>query len=240
MCKKSHTSGTCRTLRRPGSTASFPGWQRCSGRISGRGAGGKRKDFQELELANNLAGTALPLVSTECGPLTWRVVGRTRQGLKSSRHGRQSKRDSSAYIPQCYLSGRRRGRRIQEKGSEWKKDSLASCPSLQPALLSSHTFTAFARSLTSENLFSKQGTDLHLRRLRRPSIPSSSRTIQLRLTSLVWILIGCQILQLNFTSTRNFQPLPMPPPRPAVDEAANLPKQTERFGSRLYPPVSVH
>lgn len=45
----------------------------------------------------------------------------------------------------------------------------------------------------------------------------------------MWILIGCQILQLNFTSTSNFQPLPMPPPRPAVDEAANLPKQTERF-----------
>jgi hypothetical protein len=26
---------------------------------------GKKKDFQELELANNLAGTVLPLVSTE-------------------------------------------------------------------------------------------------------------------------------------------------------------------------------
>ena len=44
---------------------------------------GEKKDFQELELANNLAGTALPLVRTECRPLTWRVVGRTRPGLKS-------------------------------------------------------------------------------------------------------------------------------------------------------------
>jgi hypothetical protein len=48
LCKKCHTSGTCRTLMHPGSTASFPDWQRCSGRISGR----EKKDSQELELAN--------------------------------------------------------------------------------------------------------------------------------------------------------------------------------------------
>lgn len=104
---------------------------------------------------------------------------------------------------------------------EGRTSSLASCPSLQPASpLQPHLhFHGFREDSNLREAFSKQGTDLQRcslqiqyagPRVRHRAGPFTGsyaiRTIQLELTCLVWILIGCQILQLNFTQPRTFSP----------------------------------
>jgi hypothetical protein len=69
--------------------------------------------------------------------------------------------------------------------------------------LLSHTFTAFARSVTSGDLSFKQGTDLYA----EETWPSVIETDHLpRTTRRVWAFIGCSLS----SSTSPCQPLPSP------------------------------
>jgi hypothetical protein len=155
--------------------------------------------------------------------LTWRVVGRTRRGLKFSRHGRHGRHQNGTEV---HIS-------LSPIYGIWPKASRK-VQSRRLGVLSSHTFTAFARTLTSGTFFKTGNGSSPAQRVPRPSSPSSSRNIRTDHSTGAnfprvdtdWV----QILQLNFTSTRTFSPSRCHLPELLLKEAAILPMQTEVFG----------